>query len=248
MFRTRGGIAVAEDDRPWTKNVSVLDLTGMRNREDAMRLRLKNVGLVLVPEDMSDLLAGAECKNIGAVLPVPAGTRVESRTGQCEMPGGGLAGGDPDTILVVMGQILVTPPVPSVGYRALVLSGQVLLPKSAQAIIAAKTLSTTGQIVYYDDDAPPRLFLGDTRLTKAFLEQFHDPMTLVLIGGGTFTADVTPDLLRSAVRSAVLIGHVTVENPDLAPVLQFLARTLIGGIHVAGEDDDEDEEDEEDEA
>lgn len=95
---------MARDDRPWTKNVPVLDLSGMRNREDATRLRLKNVGLVLVPEDMPDLLAGAECKNIGGVLPVPAGTvryhllRARRRLRQALEPDSGREGvGDHET-------------------------------------------------------------------------------------------------------------------------------------------------------
>ena len=237
---------MADDPRPWVQNVPVLDLSGVRDPKDAAGLRLKNVALVLVPEDMPGLLAGAECRNIGAVLPVPAGTRVESRSGQVEMPGNALASGDPNTILAIMGQVVIPPPIPSVGYHSLVLSGQIFLPKSAQAALGAKILHSSGQIMYYDDDAPPRLFLGNTRLTKAFLEQFQDPMTLVLVGNGTIAADVTPDLLRTAVRRAMIVGHVTVENPNTAPVLQFLAHHLIGGIDVAADDDEDDEDDDED--
>jgi hypothetical protein len=226
----------------WTKNLGFLDLSGMRSREDAARLRLKNIALVLVPEAIPDLLAGAECKNIGAVVPVATGTRVEQRTGQVELPGEVLAGGDPNTILSVTGQVVVTPPIPSVGYRGLVLVGQVLLPRSSQAALAGKIMHITGQTVYYDDDTEPRVFVGGMRFTQAFLDQFDKPLTLILIGGGRFAADVTPEGLRRAVRAIVVIGGAIVERPELAPVVEFLARTQIGGIHVAGREDEADDE------
>ncbi len=228
----------AEDGagRRWTKNLGVLDLTRMRSREDAGRLRLKNIGLVLVPQDIPDLLAGAQCRNLGAVVPIAPGTRIENRTGQMEVPGESLAAGDPDTILAMTGQIVITPPVRSVGYRGLVLVGQIFLPRSGQAALSGRTLHIGGQLFPYDDDARPRLFIGATRLTKAFFEQCEEPMTLVVIGASLFTADITPELLRKAVRSAMLIGAAAVEDAALAPVLQHLARTQIGAnIQVVGE-------------
>lgn len=221
------------DEGRWTKNLGVLDLSRMRSRDEARRLRLTNIGLVLVPEDMPDLLAGAACKNLGAVVPVPPGTRIENRTGQMELAGEALAAGDPETILAVAGQIVITPPVTSVGYRGLVLVGQIFVPRSGQGALSARTLHVGGQLFPYDDDARPRIFIGAPHLTRAFFEAGEEPMTLVLIGGGLFAADVTPDVLRHAVRSAVLIGGAAVENPDLAPVLQYLARTQLGAISVA---------------
>jgi hypothetical protein len=217
-----------------TKNLGVLDLTGMRSREDAARLRLENVGLVLVPEDMPDLLARADGRNVGAVVPGPAGTRLEHRAGQLEVGGEALAAGDANTILSLSGQVVITPPLASVGYRGLVLVGQVFLPRSGEAALARKLLHAAGQVIPYDDDARPRVFVGGQRLTRGFFDLCQEPITLVLVGGGTFAADVTPEVLRRAVRSAVLIGGATVEDGALAPVLQYLARTQIGPIVVAG--------------
>ena len=85
--------AVDAEDDAWEKiarepgaamNLPILDLSGARDRSELKYLRLVNVGLALVPEDIPDLLAGVACTNVGAVLPVPTGTKVETRIGQTE--------------------------------------------------------------------------------------------------------------------------------------------------------------------
>ena len=195
-------------------------------------MRLRNVGVVLVPEDLPDLLATADCQNIGAVVPVPQGTRVESHAGQVEIAGATLAAGDEKSVLLLVGQVVVTGEVTQVGYRGLILVGQVVLPRSAQAAIAGKVLTQTGNLYYYEG-VDPRVYMEDVRFTKAFFDLVQEPLNLVLIGDSTFAADVTPELLRQKVRHLALIGDATVENPDLQPLLQYLARPAAGSIAVA---------------
>ena len=214
------------------QNTPLLDLSGVRSRSEVARLRLTNIGAVLVPEDLPDLLADTECPNIGAVIPVPAGTRLERHVGQVEMGGDALAAGDDSTILMLVGQVVVTPEVARIGYRGLILVGQVLLPKSAQSAIAGKIISQTGHLFYYEGSAP-RVFMQDVHISKAFLELVEEPMALVLVGDSTFAADVTPELLRSKIRNLALIGDATVEDPALQPLLQYLAKPAIGEILVA---------------
>lgn len=221
------------------ENMPVVDLTGLRSREAAAGLRLKNIGAVLVPEDLPDLLAEAECTNVGAVVPLPQGTRVDQRMGQVEMPGDALAAGDERTILMLIGQVVVTPEVQSVGYRGVILVGQVLLPKSAQGPLATKIINQTGQILYYEG-GNPRVFFEDVRITRGFLELLEDHTTLLLVGDSTFAADVPAALLRQRVQSIALLGDATVEAPTLQPLVQFLARPAVGSVKVAAGDGGED--------
>lgn len=214
------------------QNLPVLDLSGVRSRDEVSALRLRNIAIVLVPEDMPDLLSGADCMNIAAVVPVPAGIRVETRTGQVEISGDSLAAGNEHTILTLVGQVVVTPEVTQVGYRGVILIGHVLLPKSAERALAGKIINQTGQIVYYEGGTNLRVFMEDVCLTKAFFDLVEEPMTLVLVGDSTFSVDVTPEVLRQKVRSIALVGDATVENPDLQPVIQFMAKTMLGSVSV----------------
>ena len=232
-------MADADEQTPGTdasprliQNTPLLDFSGVRSRAELSRMRLMNIGAVLVPEDLPDLLSGAECTNIGAVIPVPTGGRVERHVGQVQIGGDTLAAGDDSTILMLVGQVVVTPEVTRIGYRGLILVGQILLPKSAQAAIAGKVISQTGHVLYYEG-AAPRVFMQDMRFSKAFLDLVEEPLALVVLGDCTFAADVTPELLRQKVRSMALIGDATVEDPALQPVVQYLANPVIGEITVA---------------
>ena len=189
-------------------NVPILDLSGVRDRSLLKYRSLENIGMVLVPEDIPDLLSGVACENVGVVLPVPPGTKVEPRVGQMELSGSTFAAGSDKAILMLVGQIVVTPPVTQVGYRGVALVGQIVLPKETEALLAGKIITQVGQIAYYDGPHP-RVFLEDTRLAKAFFELVDAPETLVLVGDTTITGDVSPELFRQKVAGLVVIGDVT---------------------------------------
>lgn len=238
----RGASPEAEDDddggeRPaptarLMENMPCVDLSGVRDRAAVIGLRLRNVAAVLVPQDIPDLLSGADCRNVAAIIPVPPGIRVETRVGQAELAGDTLAAGDAHTILAIIGQAIVTGSVPAIGYRGVVLVGQIVLPREAQGLLGCKIISQTGQVVYYDAGATPRVFLEDTHFSKAFFDLIPQPITLVLVGDCSFAADVTPEVLRAKVHSVVLVGDARVEDAALRPMLQYLATTLAGTISV----------------
>jgi len=213
------------------QNMPVVDLSGVRSREEVAGLRIHNVAVVLVPADLPDLLRDADCENVALILPVIAGTTLESRTGDMELSGDSLAGGDEHAILLLVGRIVVTSEVTKVGYRGLILVGEPILPRSAQRALAGKIINQTGHVVYYDGENP-RVFGDGTRFTKAFFELVQEPLVLVA-GDCTFAADVTPELLRQKVRSLALSGEATVERADLEPVVQYLATSTAGRVTVA---------------
>lgn len=213
-------------------HMAMVDLSGVRSRDEVAGMRLEKIGAVLVPEDLPDLLAGVACDKIGAIIPVPAGCRVVSQTGNLEIAGESLAAGDDKTILMLVGQVVVTPEVSQVGYRGVILIGVALLPRGAQKALAGKLINQTGEILYYEG-ANPRVFVEDMRFTKGFLDLVQEPMALLLIGDGTFAADVTPELLSRKVQSIALIGDATVEDPALLPMVQYLAKHAVGSIKVA---------------
>ncbi len=220
-----------DDAQRSMSNMPVLDLSGVRSREEVTGLRLENIGAVLVPEELPDLLATVSSQNIGAVIPVPKGFRVETRVGNVELSGEALAAGEATTVLQLVGNVTVTSPVTQVGYRGLILVGVVMLPKSAMTAMAGKVITQVGQVVYYEGENP-RVFMDDVRLTKAFFDLIEEPIALLLIGDPTFGADVTPELLRAKVRSMAVIGDVTLENADLLALIQFLAKPLVGSVTV----------------
>ena len=116
-------------------------------------------------------------------------------TGQLRADGEFLANptGGPDDILVVAGQLIVTGPVATVGYRRVIVAGQMLAPRDAQAVLGP-ALVVKGQLAWYTGQ--PRIFVGKETFGRSFFELLDRPASLALLGRFDIDPDVPPDLLR----------------------------------------------------
>jgi hypothetical protein len=87
--------------------------------------------------------------------------------------------GGPEDILVVAGQLLVTGPVAKVGYRRVVVAGQMLAPQDSQPLLGP-ALIVKGLLLWYTGQ--PRFFLGKERFGRSFFELVDQPLTMALVG------------------------------------------------------------------
>ena len=166
-------------------DVGLLDL---RSAKDAERLKgikaIHDVGTIIISDTLQSMLAGIAISDVGMVVPVPEGANVSVQVGQLRMSGEALAEPAEDTILVLVGQILITSPVRKVGYREIRMMGQILAPRGSEAALAAKVSNITGQIVYYPWTGPEqdlRVLVGDNTLDADFLEQLAGPTVLIIV-------------------------------------------------------------------
>jgi len=224
---------MAEEKRH-IENMGFLDLTGIKSPEDLADIAsMKNVGAILVPEDISGAIMGAlmkvPMKNVGAVIPVPRGANVKVQTGQVKMSGEALAnpGGGEDDILVLVGQAIVTSKVERVGFKELHVIGQLLAPRGSQEALGPKIKRLTGQMLYYPLGA--RIFIGEQSFSREFFELLPGPTPLVLVGEFEMGKEVSPDLLKEKVPEIVLVGELRASK-ELVPLLQVLTVENIGEI------------------
>jgi hypothetical protein len=218
-------------------NVGTLDLTTIQSADDLAGIeRIRNVGLILVPEQLAHLIARIPMKNVGGVLPVPAGEKVKVLAGNLKMSGDALASptGDEET-LVVAGMLHLTSPVERVTYKRLIVAGMVLAPVGSEEALGAGLTRLAGNIVYYQGN--PRIFSGRDQLSREFFEYLDPGQSLIFSGHVTIEDDVTPELLRQKVTSIVVSGKVEAPRA-LIPVLQFLATEKSGVIVPSDESDD----------
>ena len=219
------------------RGVGVLDLTGMRSTDDLAGItRIKNVGVILVPEPLMSRLGAISMEHVGTTVAIPVGDKVRVITGSLTLSGEALAvpTGDEDT-LVVVGVLQVTTPVEKVAYRKLVVVGLVVAPKGSETAIGAAISRLEGAVVYYS--GVPRIFTGTDRFSSAFFGFLEDQTKLVLAGTYTIEPDVTPELLKRKVGGINLAG--TLKAPRaLVPLLQALCVERQGPI-VALEDEPE---------
>lgn len=209
-------------------NLGVLDLRFATSPDDLSGIvSLKNIGVILIPEALSAALARIPSQNIGAIAPIPDGANVDILNGQTHLTGAGLANGNPERILMVVGQAFVDDIVESVGYREIRVVGQLFAPRGSEAAISSKLSYMNGQVFYLT--ANPRVFMGSSEISAAFLGFFPEPSALVVMGELRLDDDVTGELLRARVAEIVLMGTISTPRP-LLPLVQFLTREKMGEI------------------
>jgi hypothetical protein len=195
-------------------------------------------GLVLAPHGSEPALGAGLTRVTGSVdyYPYAEGQEVKVSTGQLRAGGEELANpaGGPDDILVVAGQLVVTGPVTKVGYRRIVVAGQLLAPRESQPVLGPATI-VKGQLVWYTGQ--PRFFVGKERFGRSFFELLDRPLTLALVGRFEIDPDVPAELLREKVQEITLVGKLIAPR-QLVGVLQLLTTEKVGKI-TAAEDDDE---------
>jgi hypothetical protein len=194
------------------------------------------IGSLLAPHGSESALGAGLTRLAGTVdyYPYAEGQEVRVSTGQLQASGEVLANptGGPDDILVVAGQLIVTGQVTKVGYRRIVVAGQVLAPRDSQPLLGPATI-VKGQLIWYSGE--PRFFIGKERFGRSFFELIGQPLTLGLIGRFEIDADVPPELLRDKVAGITLVGKLMAPRA-LVGVLQLLTTENVGKIMVAEDD------------
>jgi len=211
-------------------DMGMLDLSSAKTPEDLAYIKsLHDIGAILIPEHLTAALAGVEMHDVGAVIPIASGDNVNMITGQTKLTGESLAAGDPETVLVIAGQVIVTTRVDKVGYKAIQIVGQVLAPRGSETALASKVTRLAGQLVYYPQGA--RFFIGDDTVTGEFLEMLQGPTSFLVMGHLNLNDDISADLLREKVSEIALMGALSVPR-HLAALTQFLTVEKMGDIQV----------------
>ena len=233
-----GGEALADPD---AENTALIVTGTLILTSPVQRVTCRQVivmGLVLAPHGSESALGAGLTRVTGSVdyYPYAEGQEVKVSTGQLRVGGEVLANptGGPDDILVVAGQLIVTGPVTKVGYRRVVVAGQVLAPVDSQPVLGPAVI-VKGQLIWYAGQ--PRFFVGKERFERSFFELLDRPLTLALVGSFEIGPDVPPALLREKVQEITLVGKLVAPR-QLLGVLQLLTTENVGKITVA-EDDSE---------
>jgi hypothetical protein len=196
--------------------------------------RIYVIGSVLAPRGSESVLGPALAGGTGGVSYYPhrEDQDVKVLSGQVRLSGAMLANpaGQAGDILIAAGQVVVTGEVTTVGYRLVVVAGQVAAPAASRDAIEP-VVQVQGQAGWYrDGDA--RVFYQDTTLGPDFFRLLDQPVSLVVFGDLTIADGVTEDVMREKVTSVVLFGDATAP-PRLVAMLQVLATDTFGEIRAA---------------
>lgn len=129
--------------------VPTLDLSHATADELAQITGISQVGMVLVPESLASAIWKIPMENVGAVIPVADGARVNVHTGAIKIGGDALADPGDTDVLVVTGALMLTSPVSKVGYRQIIVTGSVLAPYGSEAALGSALSRVTGSVEYF---------------------------------------------------------------------------------------------------
>lgn len=197
--------------------------------------RIHVIGEVLAPRGSESALGPALAGSTGSVsyYPYKQAQDIKVLSGQVRLSSAMLANqsGQPDDILIVAGQIVVTGVPEIVGYRRVIASGQVALPTAARDVLEP-ALEVQGQVVWYTGD-DPRVFFDDVSLGMDFFRLLDHAVSLVVFGDLTITAGGTDAMLLEKVSGIALLGDATVP-PELVGAVQVLTTDAFGTIRASG--------------
>ena len=138
--------------------------------------------------------------------------------------------GHPDDILIAAGQVVVTGEVTTVGYRTVVIAGQLAAPAAARDVIEPAA-QIHGQAAWYEG-AAPRIFNGDAALGADFFRLLDHPVSLVVFGDLTIAAGVSEAMMREKITGITVFGDA-IAPPELMGMLQVLATDVFGDIRAS---------------
>ena len=220
------GIGAADD---------VLIITGMliitSPVTDPVPQRIHVVGSVLAPRGSEAALGPALAGGTGGVsyYTPAAGQDIKVLSGQVRLSGAMLAAGQGDDLLIAAGQVVITGVVTTVGYRQVIIAGQLAAPAASRDVIEPRA-QVQGQAAWYQGD-DPRVFHDDTSLGPDFFRLLDHPVSLVVLGDLTITAGVTEAMMRDKITGICVFGDATAP-PRLVGVLQALTTDAFGAIRA----------------
>jgi adhesin HecA-like repeat protein len=159
------------------------------------------------------------------------GQDIKVLSGQVRLSGAMLANpaGQADDVLIAAGQVVITGKVTTIGYRQVIIAGQLAAPTASRDLIEPRA-HVQGQAAWYRGD-DPRVFYDDTSLGPDFFRLLDHPVSLIMLADLTITADVTEAMMREKITGISLFGDATAP-PGLVGVLQALSTDAFGTIRA----------------
>ncbi len=191
------------------------------------------VGSVLAPRGSESALGPALAGGAGGVIYYQRTDAQELKvlSGQVRFSGAMLANpaGQPDDLLIAAGQVVVTGEVDTVGYRQVIVAGQLAAPAASRDAIEPR-VQVQGQAAWYAG-ADPRVFYEDTSLGPDFFRLLDHPVSLVVLDDLAIADGVTEAMMREKVSGICVFGDVTAP-PELVGMVQALATDVFGSIRA----------------
>ncbi len=196
--------------------------------------RIHVVGSVFAPRGSQAALGPALASGTGTVTYYAWADDqdINVMTGQTTLSGAMLdnPAGQAGDVLILAGQAVIIGEITAMGYRQLVMAGQLAAPAAGRDLIEPY-LRVQGQSAWYRGD-DPRAFYDDASLGPDFFRLLDRPVSLIAFGDLAIEAGVTEAMMAEKVTSISAFGDVTGPS-ELVGMLQVLGTDVFGSIRAA---------------
>jgi hypothetical protein len=213
-------------------SVPLLDFRHVKSADELEHITaISSVGAILISEDFQGIITKFKLNSVGGIVTVPKNAKLKIITGSLKLTGEFLENtdGDPDEILLLVGELMITTPFKKVGFKSIIATGEFLIPKGSEGVFGTSVSQLTGEVFYYNH-VNARIFSGQDRFGKDFFSYMKQPLSMILKGDFIIEADVTPELLQEKVSEIVLMGNLQAEDKKLVPLLLALTSEKRGEI------------------
>lgn len=214
-------------------HLGLLDLRHVRFIEELANVSgISHVGTILVSDQLAGSINSIPMHHVGNIVIIPADMKVKLMTGDLKLSGEFLENnnGNSDETLVVIGSLMITSPFQKIGYKSLILTGEIFAPKECEYILTSSISQLYGELFFYAHE--PRIFSGQDRFSHDFFAYLKQPVTLFLRGEFSIEADVTPELLQEKVSEIYLWGSIQTADSKQTGLLLALTAQKYGDIHT----------------
>lgn len=213
-------------------HLGLLDLRNMRSIDELRNVTsIHLIGTILISDAFKGSLASIPMSHVGTIVSIPEGSKVRQLSGTLKIGGDFLenAGGDSEEILVISGELFITSPFTKVGFKSLIITGQLYVPRGSEGALSSVISQMTGQIIYCKQ-LNYRVFTGNDRFDMDFFRYMKEPITMILMGDFVMESDVTVEIVQEKVSEIILMGRLVAANKKLVPLLLALTEEKMGEI------------------
>lgn len=214
-------------------HLGLLDLRHLRSVDELRHVtEIAYVGTILLSDQLEGSINSIPMHHVGSIVTIPSDMKVKLLTGDLKLQGDFLenANGDPEETLLVTGGLMITSPFQKVGYKSLILTGEIFAPKECTHVLTSSISQLYGELHFYENE--PRMFYGRDRFGHDFFSYLKKPVTLFLRGEFSIEADVSPELLQEKVSEVFLWGNVQTADSKQASLLLALTAVKYGDIRA----------------
>lgn len=163
--------------------LGLLDLRHLRSVDELRNVtEISYVGTILISDQLEGSIHNIPMHYVGSVVSIPSDMKVKVLSGDLKLHGDFLEneGGDPEETLLVTGGLIITSPFQKVGYKSLILTGEIFAPKECEYVLTSSISQLYGELHCYESE--PRMFSGQDRFGHDFFFYLKKPVTLILRG------------------------------------------------------------------